>query len=361
MASLAELLNQYFGLERTASEVVAAGTIFAVAIVVSWLCYSIFEKYLSNWAKKTKSTLDDEILSNIKAPFIALAILVGSYYSLTSLSSLSQYSSLLLSLFTVAEIFVFAFVTIRVANVLTSWYARRSAEEGRDVSTHILFVLKRTVHAAIYLFAFLAVLVVFRIDLSSVVIGLGIGGIAIALALQSILSDVFSAFSIYFDRPFEIGDFVVIGDHAGTVTKIGMKSTRLQLLQGEELVISNRELMATSVRNFKKLKRRRIVFPLRVTYDTPTEKLKKIHVVIQNILSKIELVQLDTVYFKEIGTSSLNFEVIYYMLTSDYSKYLETQEKMNFEIVEAFEKESIKLAFPTQKILLDRETDVYST
>jgi small-conductance mechanosensitive channel len=353
MASLSEWIMQYLGLDQTTSEIAAAAIIFALTIIVSWLCYSIFEKYLSRWAKKTKSKLDDEILRNIRAPFVSLAILIGAYYSLSSLSMLTPYSWLLSSIFIVAEILAITFVIVRIANVLTSWYAQRSAERGKEVSNHILFVLRRAVQAAIYIFAFLAILVVFRIDLSGAIVGFGIGGIAIALALQTVLGDAFSAFSIYFDRPFEIGDFIVVGDYAGTVTRIGMKSTRVQLLQGEELVISNRELTSTSIRNFKKLTKRRIVFPIRVTYDTSLEKLRRIPVLMKEIISKMELTQFDTVSFKEIGTSSLNFEVIYYMMTSDYSKYIETQEKINFETMEAFSKENIKFAFPTQTILVD--------
>jgi small-conductance mechanosensitive channel len=347
------LISQYLGLDQTTSEIFAAAVIFAVAIFISWLCYTAFEKYLSKWAKNTESKLDDEILGNIKMPFVSIAILVGAYYSLSSLSLLASYSSLLSLTFTVAGIFVTAFVIVRISNVLTNWYVQRSAERGKEVSNHILFVLKKAIQATIYVFAFLTILVVFRVDLSGVVVGFGIGGIAIALALQTVLGDAFSAFSIYFDRPFEIGDFIVVGNYAGTVTKIGMKSTRMQLLQGEELVISNRELTTSSLRNFKKLEKRRIVFPIRVTNDTSLEKLRKVPVLIKEIISKTELTQLDIVYFKEIGTVSFNFEVIYYMMTSDYSKYLETQQKINFEILEAFEKENIKLAFPIQSLLLD--------
>ena len=192
------------------------------------------------------------------------------------------------------------------------------------------------------------------IDLSGVVVGLGVGGIAIALALQTVLSDVFSAFSIYFDKPFEIGDFIVVGDYSGTVKKIGIKSTRLQLLQGEELVISNRELTTASVRNFKKMKKRRIVFALGVTCDTPLEKLRKIPEVISKIIEKMELAELDRVHFKEIGDFSLNFEIVYYMKVRDYVEYLNTQEKINFAIIEALEREDIEMAFPTQTIYLNK-------
>jgi len=212
----------------------------------------------------------------------------------------------LTAIFTVAEILVVTFMITRVANVLVSWYAEERAEHGETISNHILFVLKKLIQITIYIFAFLAILVAFKIDLSGVVVGLGVGGIAIALALQNILSDAFSAFSVYFDRPFEIGDFIVVGNYSGTVTKIGIKSTRLQLLQGEELVISNKELTSASVRNFKKLKKRRIVFTVGVAYDTPLNKLKKTPEIISNIIGKMELVDFERVHFINLEISALS-------------------------------------------------------
>ena len=190
---------------------------------------------------------------------------------------------------------------------------------------------------------------------------LAIGGAATAIvigfALQHVLSDFFSAFSIYFDRPFEIGDYIIVGEYSGTVTKIGMKSTRVQLLQGEELVLANSELTKTSVRNFKKMKKRRISFTFGVTYDTTSKQLKKIPEIIKNIINpeKIEYIdRLDRVHFTEFGDFSLNFEVVYYVKTKDYVKYRDTQQEINFKIKEAFEKEGIEMAFPTQTIYLNK-------
>lgn len=224
------------------------------------------------------------------------------------------------------------------------------------MSEHILFLLRKVVNAIVFIFAFLIILYIYKIDLSGVVVGLGVGGIAIAFALQSILADAFSAFSIYFDRPFEIGDFVVVGEYAGTVKKIGMKSTRIGLLQGEELVISNTVLTSSSVRNFKKMRKRRIVFTFGVTYGTPTEKLRKVPDMVKKIIEKNELSKVDRVHFKEFGDFSLNFEVVYYLNTRDYNKYMDVQQAINLGVKEAFEKEDIEMAFPTQTIFLNRET-----
>ncbi|MCJ7713168.1 mechanosensitive ion channel family protein, partial [Candidatus Bathyarchaeota archaeon] len=161
-------------------------------------------------------------------------------------------------------------------------------------------------------------------------------------------------FSIYFDRPFEIGDFIVVGDYSGTVTNIGVKSTRIKLLQGEELIVSNQELTSTYVRNFKKLDRRRVTFTLGVTYNTPFIKAKKIPGIIKDIFEKVELADIDKVHFTEFGDYSLKFVVIYYVKVADYGKYLETQEVINFAIMGAFEKEGIEMAFPTQTIYLEK-------
>lgn len=179
------------------------------------------------------------------------------------------------------------------------------------------------------------------------------GGIAIAFAVQNQLGDVLGAFSIYFDRPFEIGDFIVVGAHSGTVTNIGVKSTRIKL-QGEELIISNKELTSTSVRNFRKLDKRCVTFTIGVTYSTPTTKLRKIREIIAGIVKNVELAELDRVSFTEFGDYSLKFLVIYYVKVADYGVYLDTQETINFAIKEAFEKEGIEIAFPTQTVFMNK-------
>ena len=225
------------------------------------------------------------------------------------------------------------------------------------MSEHLLFILKKLINVTIYIFAFLIILYIFEVDLTGAVVGLGVGGIAIALALQNVLSDIFSAFTIYFDKPFEIGDFIIIGSDMGVVKKIGIKSTRIQTLQGEELIVSNNELINSRIQNFKKMKRRRIVFAFGVTYGTPSKKLKNIPEIINNIINKEKMSnidKLDRVHFKQFGDFSLNFEVVYYLKTGDYNAYMDTQAEINLAIKDAFEKEGIEMAFPTQTIFLNK-------
>lgn len=335
-------------------QAIASVGIFVLFIVIGWIVYRVFERYFTRWAEKTKTKLDDEILRNIKKPIYFFVILIGTYSALETLTILDRYSETLAFIFTIIEILLATFIITRIVNVVIAWYAERKTK--KEMSEHILFVLKKIINATIYLFAFLIILYTLKIDLSGIVVGLGVGGIAIAFALQNVLSDAFSAFSIYFDKPFEIGDFIIVGENAGTVKKIGMKSTRMKLLQGEELVLANSVLTTTNVRNFKKLRKRRINFGFGVTYDTPSEKLKKIPGMVQKIIDSNELTKIDRVHFKEFGDFSLNFEVVYYINSKDYAKYMDVQQEINFAIKESFEKEDIEMAFPTQTIFLNKES-----
>jgi len=348
----------FFGINLNSftEQIIVSIGLFILFIIIGWIIYHIIERYFTKWASKTKTNLDDEILKNIKKPIYFLVIIIGLYSALEVVSVLDPYREIISFIFVILEILLITFIITRVVNVVIAWYGQRKSKQ--KMSEHILFVLKRMINAIIYIFAFLIILYVLNIDLSGIVVGLGVGGIAIAFALQEVLSDMFSAFSIYFDKPFEIGDYIVAGGYSGTVKKIGMKSTRIQLLQGEELIMSNKELTSGSVRNFKKMRKRRISFSFGVTYETSSEKLRKIPDIIRNIINdkKIQYVdRLDRVNFTEFGDFSLNFEIVYYIKTKDYNIYCETQEIINIAIKEAFEKEGIEMAFPTQTILLNKK------
>lgn len=334
---------------------IAAIIFFALAIIIGWIVYRIFAYYFTKWAKKTKTTLDDEIIKNVKRPVYFLVLLIGFWYAVDQLVFLDAYYVYIGFIFLTAEILLIAYIITRVINVLVSWYANRLARKTKqEVSTNILIIFKKLLHAVVYIFAFLVLLYLSKIDLSGALVGLGVGGIAIAFALQNLLSDAFSAFSIFFDRPFEIGDFIVIGEDAGTVTHVSMRSTRIKLLRGEELIISNRSILDKNIHNYKKLEKRRIVFTVGVTYGTPIEKLRRIESMIREIIGKCQLCQIDRIHFRDFGAFSLNFEVVYFIDSSDYNKYMDIQQQINFGIAEAFEKEKIEIAFPTQTIHLEK-------
>jgi small-conductance mechanosensitive channel len=194
-------------------------------------------------------------------------------------------------------------------------------------------------------------------DVSAVIAGLGIGGIAIALAAQAILGDLFSYFVIFFDRPFEVGDFIVVGDKVGTVEYTGIKTTRIRALSGEQLVFSNTDLTNSRIHNFKKMERRRVVFKLGVVYQTPSDKLAKISTLVKEIIEKQQDAVFDRGHFSSYGDFSLNFEFVYYVIGSDYVKFMDIQQKINLEIYDEFEKREIEFAYPTQTLFLNKEIE----
>jgi small-conductance mechanosensitive channel len=227
--------------------------------------------------------------------------------------------------------------------VLLSWYAERIVKtRKKTLSSNILRVFKNILHVFVYIFALLYLLYVSKIDLSGALVGLGVTGIAIAFALQNILGDLFSAFTIYFGRPFEIGDYIIIGDDGGTVTKIGLRSTRIQLLEGEEMIISNREITSGKVRNLQKMPWRRVEFIIRIS---PNIQLKKVPSVLKETVENCKPAEFNMVHLREVGPFSYNFEVVYYLNTGDYTQYLDVHDRVIFAIRERFEKEGIDFGF----------------
>ena len=355
--SISEWFNNTFGFtDPIYGELIWSIILLIAFLILGYIVDHIFEHYFKILAKKTKTKLDDEIIKNVKRPIYVLVIFFGLFFFVQNISMLEGYRDYINPTFLFIEILLIAYIFTRVTNVLFAWYAERQ-EKRKKVSQHILFVFRGIFNALIYLIAFFVFIALSGYDLTGLAIGGAATAIVIGFALQHVLSDFFSAFSIYFDRPFEIGDFIIIGDYAGTVKKIGMKSTRLQLLQGEELILSNKELTTASIRNFKKMKRRRIDFSFGVTYNTPLNKLKKIPEIIKKIIDpeKLEHVyKLDRVHFSEFGDFSLKFDIIYYMKSQDYVLFKDTQQEINFRLIEAFEKEGIEMAFPTQTIFLEK-------
>lgn len=359
LASLNEIFES-LGLSEFYASLTTSILVVILFLILGWIVDNVFEHYFKKWAKKTKSKIDDEILKNVKRPIYILVIFFGLSFAIFNSNILNQLNAgdmtTVNNIFLLFTVLLIAYIFTRVTNVLFAWYAERQ-EQKKKMSQHILYVFRGIFNAIVYLIAFFVFMGVAGIDLTGLAIGGAAGAIVIGFALQSVLGDFFSAFSIYFDRPFEIGDYIVVGKYSGTVTKIGMKSTRVQLLQGEELVLPNSELTKSSVRNFKKMKRRRINFSFGVTYDTPLKKLKKIPDIIRDIIDseKLENVhKLDRIHFTEFGDFSLNFDIVYYMNSQEYVKYRDTQQEINFRIKEAFEKEGIEMAFPTQTIFLNK-------
>jgi small-conductance mechanosensitive channel len=190
------------------------------------------------------------------------------------------------------------------------------------------------------------------INITALVAGLGIGGIAVALALQNILADVFASISIILDKPYQVGDLIVVGDSMGTVERIGIKTTRVRSLGGEELVFSNGDLLRSRIRNFRRMSERRVEFTIGVPFDTPHDKAERIPPLLRDIIGGNDLVRLERAHFKEFGESSLTFECVYFVRESDYELYLGIQESINLEILRRFQEEEIALAHPSRTLYI---------
>ena len=198
------------------------------------------------------------------------------------------------------------------------------------------------------------------INVTALVAGLGVGGIAVALAVQNILGDLFASLSIVLDKPFAVGDFLIIDDHMGAVENVGLKTTRIRSLSGEQLVFSNADLLKSRIRNYGRMFERRVVFKFGVTYQTPRDKLKIIPQIVREAIEEQKKIRFDRAHFQAYGESSLNFEIVYYVLSPDYNTYMDIQQAINLRIHERFEQEKIEFAYPTQTIYVhnaDTETE----
>lgn len=193
------------------------------------------------------------------------------------------------------------------------------------------------------------------VEITTLIASLGVGSIAVALAVQNILADLFASLSIALDQPFVIGDFIIVGDYLGTVENIGLKTTRVRSLSGEQLIFANNDLLNSRIRNYKRMGERRVVFSFGVVYQTPYEKLKTIPDVVQDIIESYESTRFDRAHFNEFGDFSLAFEVVYYVRSPDYNEYMDIQQGINLALVKHFEQEGIEFAYPTQTLFVRQE------
>ncbi len=215
------------------------------------------------------------------------------------------------------------------------------------VTTVILGILLRML---VWVMMVLAILSNMGINITALVASLGVGGIAIALAIQTVLSDVFASLAIGLDRPFEHGDFIVFGDIAGSIEHIGLKTTRLRSLSGEQVVCSNTILLQQTIHNYKRMQQRRIVFKFGISYATPSEQVREISGLVKTIIQGIEMTRFDRAHFLAFDDSKLTFEVVYYVLDADYNKYMDIQQEINLQLMAGLEERHIRFAFPIRQV-----------
>ncbi len=346
-----EILNKVFLGNRILDYLIS----FA-ALLLGIIAINIFKRFIIKRLKKiskmTTTTLDDffvMVIEKIGVPLLYLAVLYIAIKSLT----FHPYFEKGMNFFGLGVLifFVARFVIMLISYSFTTYLSKRGFDASLERSLQgILVVVKVLVWGGAIIF-FLDNL---GFKISAVIAGLGIGGVAVALAAQTILKDLFSYFSILFDHPFKVGDFVIIGDFMGTIEHIGIKTTRIRSLGGEMLVFSNSDLTDSRLRNYKLMEKRRVLFHLGVTYQTTLKQVKEIPEVIENIIKNTTDTVFDRAHFFSYGDFSLIFEIVYYVIGPDYNKYMDIQQEINFAIKEEFEKRNIEFAYPTQTLYLQK-------
>lgn len=337
--------------ENTVHMILQALGVFALLLVIFKIIASRLIKRFKKFAQKTKSLLDDKlalILEETQGPF---GYIIAIYTALKMVILPYETMYIIDAIFLIASVYY----VIRAIRIMTDYALNRYfKKENESTRKTIMGGLNLIINLVLWASGLLLILANLGVEVTSLVASLGIGGIAVALAAQHILTDLFSSFLIYFDKPFEVGDYIVIGEDSGTVIRIGLKTTRLQALRGDELIIPNSDIVSKNIHNYKKMKKRRINFSFGVTYDTPNTKLKKISTIIKKIIDKNKNTEYFNVSFKEFGDFALIYEVIYYVSEGDYLLYLKTQEYINLAIREEFKKAKIEMAFPTQTLYIKK-------
>ena len=332
-----------------------AFAVIAIAMVLLRFFKYVVLQRLKKLADRSKSRFDDLLVSSIVRFLLPLLYCFAVYYGLQYLTMNEKARQLMhVAIMVVATFFIIRTITSVISYFIHNFIRNESAEETkRKQARGILLIIK----GVVWLVGLVFLIDNLGYDITTIVTGLGIGGIAIALAAQTVLGDLFSYLVIFFDKPFEIGDFIIVDDKMGTVEYIGIKTTRLRTLGGEQLICSNTDLTNSRVHNYKRMEQRRVVFKFGVVYSMPAEKLKQIPLTVRSIIESLEFTRFDRAHFFSFGDYSLNFEVVYYVLSADYNQYMDIQQEINLQLFRRFEEENIEFAFPTQTLLFQKNNE----
>ncbi len=287
-----------------------------------------------------------EVLRNIKKIFIfAFAV----FFALMWADIPEQYKPIIQKIFTVIFILQLGQIAVLVVKMWLGHqiYVNGEQDQEKVTTINLISILARV---AIYSIIFLLILNNLGVDITALIAGLGIGGIAIALAAQNILSDLFSSLTIILDKPFKVGDMIVVGEFSGTVEHIGLKTTRLRSISGEQLIMGNSDLLQSRIQNFKIMKDRRVLQNLTVVYQTPADVLEKIPMWIEEIIKSDSKTRFERCHFLRFQDSSLEFELVYWVNAPEIQTYADISQKINFAIFRKFAKENVEFAYPTQTI-----------
>ena len=324
---------------------VAGGTLMALAVL-----RLVLTRVLGVLSVRTHTRLDDDLVAVVRDTrmtlFLPLALYVGSLL----LEVPARLATGLIAVATVALLVQAAFWLNRfIRGWVEQQVARRRADGDTVMALALIGFFGRVVVWALIV---LLILDQLNFDITALVAGLGIGGVAVALAVQNILGDLFASLSIFLDKPFVVGDFIIVGEDMGTVEQVGVKTTRVRALSGEIIVFPNGDLLKSRIRNMKPLIERRVQFGIGLQYDTPPPKIERAVALVKRIVAAEPRVRLDRAHFKGFGANSLDLEVVYFVLDPDYNLYMDIQQRVNLALCRAFADEGIALAHPSRTMQL---------
>lgn len=346
------LQAQYFG--NTLQTWITAGVTAVVLFFLFGLAKKVLVVRLARMSEKTRTTLDDLIVDLVKQIRVFFLLIVSIYIGSLFLTLPSGLARILQSL---AVIVLLVQGALWGNKMISYWLQRmirqRIQEDAASATTlsALVFIGRLVLWSIILLLALDNV----GVNITTLVAGLGVGGVAVALALQTILGDLFASLSIVLDKPFVIGDFIIVDEYLGTVEYIGLKTTRIRSLSGEQIVFSNSDLLKSRVRNYKRMFERRVVFSIGVTYQTPFEKVAWIPGKIKEIIEAQPLARFDRAHFKEYGDSALVYEAVYHVKSPDFNAYMDVQQTINLDLYKTFTENGIEFAYPTRTVHLVHE------
>jgi small-conductance mechanosensitive channel len=353
--AVTNMLQQVY-FRNTVESWLAAAIIAVVSFVVLKTLQRVVMKRLALIAGKTETIVDDIIVEALKKTHPLFLIVASLYFGSLALTLDLPLQKIITTLIIVALLIQGAvWGSHGIAFWLSAEIKRRKERDAATVTSlsALGFISKMVLWSVV----FLMVLENLGVNITALVAGLGIGGIAVALALQNVLGDLFASLSIVLDKPFVIGDFVIVDQYLGTVEHIGLKTTRVRSLSGEQIIFSNADLLKSRIRNFKRMYERRVTFSVGITYETPYEKLEKVSSMLHEVVQAQPTARFDRAHFKEYGDSALIYEIVYYVQNPDYNVYMDIQQAINVEIYRRFEIEGIKFAYPTRTLYVHTESE----
>jgi small-conductance mechanosensitive channel len=327
---------------------IALGIVIVTTVILS-VAKRIIVHRLRLLAEKTVTDIDDlivDLLGRTRLAFLLAIAMYGASHTIHRTQEVAEFikTAIILILLLQGAIWGNGLIVYGIARATK----QKMTEDAASATTlsALGFVGKIMLWAIVLLLA----LDNLGFDITALVAGLGVTGIAVALAIQNVLGDLFASLSIVLDKPFVIGDAIVVDNLTGTVEHVGLKTTRIRSISGEQIIVSNADLLKSRIRNYKRMQERRAVFTIAVEYGTPPDKLEQVPAMLKEIVESHGHVRFDRAHLLSLGESAIVFEVVYFMLDPDYALFMNTQQSINLSVLRRLAVEGIRFAYPSRTL-----------